>query len=107
MYHDVHHAEKYGIYQPVGDTVGVGGYSRALRTLGTYKYFALKIKENCPNAWVINYTNPMSLCVKTLYKTFPEIKALPIGQDRSGIHEILHIGSPFYPFFCKYIYEYL
>ena len=75
MYHDVHHAEKYGIYQPVGDTVGVGGYSRALRTLGTYKYFALKIKENCPNAWVINYTNPMSMCTNALFFAFPEIKA--------------------------------
>lgn len=75
MYHDVHFAEKYGVYQPVGDTVGVGGYSRALRTLGTYKYFALKIKENCPNAWVINYTNPMSMCTNALYFAFPEIKA--------------------------------
>lgn len=75
MQNDVHYAEKYGIYQPVGDTVGVGGYSRALRTLGTYKFFALKIKENCPNAWVINYTNPMSMCTNALFFAFPEIKA--------------------------------
>lgn len=75
MYHDVHYAEKYGIYQPVGDTVGPGGYSRALRTLGFFKFFGEKIKENCPNAWVINYTNPMSMCVNALYASFPEIKA--------------------------------
>lgn len=75
MYFDVHYAEKYGIYQPVGDTVGPGGYSRALRTLGAFKFFGEKIKENCPQAWVINYTNPMSLCVNALFASFPEIKA--------------------------------
>lgn len=75
MKYDVHYAEKYGIYQSVGDTVGVGGYSRALRTLGAFKFFGEKIKENCPNAWVINYTNPMSMCVNALFASFPEIKA--------------------------------
>lgn len=75
MYYDVHLGEKYGIYQPVGDTVGPGGYSRALRTLGYFKFFAEKIKENCPEAWVINYTNPMSMCVNALFESFPEIKA--------------------------------
>ncbi|MDD3946346.1 MAG: alpha-glucosidase/alpha-galactosidase [Clostridia bacterium] len=75
MYYDVHYAEKYGIYQPVGDTVGPGGYSRALRTLGAFKFFGEKIKENCPNAWVINYTNPLAMCVNALYTSFPEIKA--------------------------------
>jgi len=75
MYYDVHYAEKFGIYQPVGDTVGPGGYSRALRTLGYFKFFGEKIKENCPCAWVINYTNPLSMCVNALYASFPEIKA--------------------------------
>lgn len=72
---DVHLPEKYGIYQSVGDTVGPGGFSRALRVIPAYREFARKIRENCPNAWVINYTNPMAICVATLYKEFPEIKA--------------------------------
>jgi galacturan 1,4-alpha-galacturonidase len=75
MESDVHTPEKYGIYQAVGDTVGPGGTIRALRALPTYVYFAEKIKEHCPKAWVINYTNPMTLCTRTLYKTFPDIKA--------------------------------
>lgn len=75
MYYDVHYPEKYGIYQPVGDTVGPGGYSRALRTLGDFNYFGKKIKQNCPDAWVINYTNPMSMCTNALYESFPDIKA--------------------------------
>lgn len=75
MMSDVHTPEKFGIYQSVGDTTGPGGLFRALRTIPLYVEFANKIKEYCPEAWVINYTNPMALCVKTLYETFPKIKA--------------------------------
>ena len=80
MYSDVHTPEKYGVYQSVGDTVGPGGVLRAMRTVPIYEYFAIKIKECCPDAWVINLTNPMSICVKTLYdglgifKTFSATK---------------------------------
>ena len=75
MYSDVHTPEKYGIYQPVGDTTGPGGIVRALRTIPMYVEFAENIKLYCPNAWVINFTNPMALCVRTLYEVFPQIKA--------------------------------
>ncbi|MCM3408418.1 alpha-glucosidase/alpha-galactosidase [Metabacillus litoralis] len=75
MASDVHTPEKYGIYQSVGDTVGPGGFVRALRTIPMYVKIANSIKEHSPDAWVINYTNPMSLCTRTLYEVFPEIKA--------------------------------
>ncbi|GAB6087671.1 family 4 glycosyl hydrolase [Alkaliphilus crotonatoxidans] len=72
---DVHLPEKYGILQSVGDTVGPGGYNRALRTIPIYIEFASAIRKHCPEAWVINYTNPMTLCIAALYREFPEIKA--------------------------------
>ncbi|WP_135554782.1 family 4 glycosyl hydrolase [Paenibacillus cymbidii] len=72
---DVHAPEKYGIYQSVGDTVGPGGLMRALRTIPMYAEFARQIERYCPEAWVINYTNPMTLCTRTLYEVFPGIKA--------------------------------
>jgi len=75
MESDVHQPEKYGIYQSVGDTAGPGGLIRALRTIPMYVDFAHAIEEYCPDAWVINYTNPMALCTRTLYKVFPQIKA--------------------------------
>jgi alpha-galactosidase/6-phospho-beta-glucosidase family protein len=75
MASDVHAPEKYGIYQSVGDTAGPGGLMRALRTIPIYIDFAEKIKAIAPDAWVINYTNPMTLCTRILYKIFPEIKA--------------------------------
>ena len=75
MESDVHLPEEYGIWQPVGDTVGPGGIIRALRTLPMFEEIAEAIKQYCPDAWVINYTNPMTLCVDTLYRVFPKIKA--------------------------------
>lgn len=75
MESDVHTPEKYGIWQPVGDSTGPGGIVRAMRAVPMFEYIAKQIKEYCPNAWVLNYTNPMTLCVKALYNAFPEIKA--------------------------------
>lgn len=86
---DVHMPERLGIYQSVGDTAGPGGMMRALRTLPTYIEFANAIREYCPKAWVINYTNPMSLCVKTLYATFPEIKAFGCCHEVFGTQKVL------------------
>ena len=47
------------------------------------------VKENCPDAWVINYTNPMTLCVKTLYRVFPEIKAFGCCHEVFGTQKVL------------------
>lgn len=84
MRSDVHAPEEYGIFQSVGDTAGPGGVLRAMRTVPLYQEFARKIREICPDAWVINFTNPMSICVKALYDTFPEIKAF------GCCHEVFH-----------------
>lgn len=72
---DVHAPEKYGIYQSVGDSTGPGGIIRALRTIPMFKVIAEGVRDYCPDAWVINYTNPMTMCVSSLYKFFPKIKA--------------------------------
>lgn len=86
---DVHMPERLGIYQSVGDTAGPGGMMRALRTLPMFVEFAEAIREYSPNAWVINYTNPMSLCVKTLYQVFPQIKAFGCCHEVFGTQKVL------------------
>lgn len=86
---DVHLPERYGIYQSVGDTAGPGGLMRGLRTIPMFVEFAEAIKAYCPDAWVINYTNPMSLCVKTLYHVFPEIKAFGCCHEVFGTQKVL------------------
>ena len=89
MESDVHTPEKYGIYQSVGDTTGPGGIVRAMRTIPMFEEIANYIKEYCPKAWVINYTNPMTLCVKSLYQTFPEIKAFGCCHEVFGTQRLL------------------
>lgn len=86
---DVHYPEKYGIWQSVGDTAGPGGYSRALRTIAFFRHFAAKIRECCPDAWVINYTNPLAMCVNTLYLEFPAIKAFGCCHEVFGAQSLL------------------
>lgn len=86
---DVHMPERLGVYQSVGDTAGPGGIMRALRTIPMFVEFAEAIKAYAPDAWVINYTNPMSLCVKTLYRVFPEIKAFGCCHEVFGTQKVL------------------
>ncbi|HZJ77275.1 MAG TPA: alpha-glucosidase/alpha-galactosidase [Clostridia bacterium] len=52
---------KYGLRQTIGDTTGVGGIFRALRTIPVLEDFAKDMIEVCPDAWFLNYTNPMSM----------------------------------------------
>lgn len=89
MASDVHVPEEYGIYQSVGDTTGPGGIVRALRTIPMYVEIAENIKKYSPNAWVINYTNPMTLCTRTLYEVFPEVKAFGCCHEVFGTQGML------------------
>lgn len=86
---DVHLPERLGVYQSVGDTAGPGGMIRAMRTIPMFLELAEAIREYCPKAWVINYTNPMSLCIKTLYHAFPEIKAFGCCHEVFGTQKVL------------------
>lgn len=89
MESDVHWPEKYGIYQSVGDSSGPGGIIRAMRTIPMFEYIGEKIKDICPKAWVINYTNPMTLCIKALYQVFPEIRAFGCCHEVFGTQKFL------------------
>ncbi len=53
--------KKYGLRQTIADTLGIGGIFRALRTIHVMKEFAADIEEVCPNAWFLNYVNPMAM----------------------------------------------
>ncbi len=89
MRSDVHLPERLGIYQPVGDTVGAGGFMRAMRTIPMFVEIGEAIKAYAPAAWVINYTNPMSLCVRTLYHVFRQIKAFGCCHEVFGTQKLL------------------
>ncbi len=92
---DVHLPERFGIYQSVGDTVGPGGVLRAMRTVPLFEGFARAIRGCCPNAWVINLTNPMTILCRTLFDVFPGIKAF------GCCHEVFHAEE----FLCCVLHE--
>ncbi len=53
--------KKYGLRQTIADTLGIGGIFRALRTIPVLFDFAKDMEEVCPDAWFLNYTNPMAM----------------------------------------------
>ncbi|WP_373599274.1 alpha-glucosidase/alpha-galactosidase [Paraclostridium bifermentans] len=60
--------KKYGLKQTIGDTLGIGGIFRALRTIPVMLDFARDIEEVCPDAWLLNYTNPMAMLTLAMLK---------------------------------------
>jgi alpha-galactosidase len=65
---------KYGLRQTIGDTTGVGGVFRALRTFPLLSAIAADMLELCPDAWFLNYTNPMAMNVWWLSVVAPDLK---------------------------------
>ena len=53
--------KRYGLRQTIADTLGIGGIFRALRTFPVLEEFARDMEELCPDAWFLNYTNPMAM----------------------------------------------
>jgi len=53
--------KKYGLRQTIGDTLGIGGIMRALRTIPVMEQFARAMEKVCPDVWFLNYTNPMAM----------------------------------------------
>ena len=53
--------KKYGLRQTIGDTLGIGGIFRGLRTIHVLKDFARDMEEVCPDCYFLNYTNPMAI----------------------------------------------
>lgn len=60
--------KKYGLRQTIGDTLGIGGIFRGLRTIPVMLDFAKDIEEVCPDALLLNYTNPMSMITLAMIK---------------------------------------
>lgn len=84
MKYDLEIPQEYGINQAVAITSGPGGIMRAMRTIPVYRDIAASVREHCPDAWVLNYTNPVTYVTRTLYEEYPDINALGL------CHEVFH-----------------
>ncbi|MFE4867945.1 alpha-glucosidase/alpha-galactosidase [Streptomyces sp. NPDC056682] len=88
---------RYGLRQTIGDTLGVGGIFRALRTFPVLRSLAADIAELCPDAWLLNYTNPMAMNLLYLRRVAPELRAVGLCHSVYWtIHDLAElIGVPF------------
>lgn len=89
MGYDLKLPGQYGIIQTVGDTVGAGGIIRSMRAIPIYERFAHEIMRHCPKAWVINYTNPMTVLTRTLSRVEPRIKSFGCCHEVFGTQGFL------------------
>ncbi len=66
----------FGLNQTIADTIGIGGIFRGLRTFPVLGEIARDMAEVCPDAWLLNYTNPMAMNVTYLHAVAPALKVL-------------------------------
>ena len=83
MRHDLEIPERHGIKQSVGDSVGPGGIMRALRNIPVLVGIARDMSELCPDAWLLNITNPMTtLCRAVTHET--SIRTVGLCHEIAG-----------------------
>lgn len=75
--------KKYGLRQTIGDSYGVGGIFRALRTIPVLKDFADDMEEVCPKAWFLNYTNPMAMLTGYMQR-YTNVKTVGLCHSVQG-----------------------
>ena len=75
--------KKYGLRQTIADTMGIGGVMRALRTIPVMKAFADDMEEVCPDAWLLNYTNPMAMLTGYMLR-YTKIKTVGLCHSVQG-----------------------
>jgi alpha-galactosidase len=79
--------ERFGLHQTIADTIGVGGIFRGLRTFPVLAGIARDMAELCPDAWLLNYTNPMAMNVSYLHAVAPDLKVLGLCHS---VHWTVH-----------------
>src|SRR3954463_11928765 len=88
MRHDLEIPERHGIKQSVGDTVGPGGIMRSLRNIPVLLAIARDMEDRCPDAWLLNITNPMTtLCRAVTRET--SIKTVGLCHEVTGAQFML------------------
>ena len=80
--------KKYGLRQTIGDTLGIGGIFRGLRTIKVLKEFASDMEEVCPDAWFLNYTNPMAILTGYMLR-YTKIKTIGLCHSVQCCSEFL------------------
>lgn len=86
--------QKYGLRQTIADTLGIGGIFRNLRTIPVMRDFAKDIKEVCPDAWFLNYTNPMAVLTRVMLDEGIKTVGLCHSVQVCADHLLDHLDIP-------------
>ncbi len=88
---------KYGVDQCIGDTLGPGGLFKGLRTIPVFLDILRDMREICPEAIMLNYTNPMSMMVLAAGRAVPEIQLVGLCHSVQGTSHLLagYAGVPY------------
>ena len=80
---------RYGLRQTIGDTLGIGGIIRTLRTAPVMLGIGNDMAEVCPGAWLLNYTNPMAMICQLVYQGTPQGKVVGLCHSVQGTMEMI------------------
>jgi alpha-galactosidase len=88
---------KHGLRQTIGDTLGIGGIFRALRTIPVMLSIGRDMAELCPDAWLLNYTNPMAMLCQAYAHGSPHTKIVGLCHSVQNTTRRLAelTGTPF------------
>jgi alpha-galactosidase len=88
---------RYGLRQTIGDTLGIGGIFRALRTIPVMRGIAADMASVCPDAWLLNYTNPMTMLCWATYSGTPQQRIVGLCHSVQNTTRRLseYVGVPF------------
>jgi alpha-galactosidase len=92
---DLEIPERYGVYQPVGDTAGPGGLARGLRHIPFAVQVAREMERLCPRAWLLNLTNPMTTICRAVTRA-TDIRTIGLCHEVTGVrhHFARLFGAP-------------
>ena len=80
---------KYGVDQCIGDTLGPGGLFKGLRTIPVFLDILRDMRELCPGAIMLNYTNPMSMMILSAGRAVPEVPVVGLCHSVQGTSHLL------------------
>ncbi|HEV7301289.1 MAG TPA: hypothetical protein VGN72_18135 [Tepidisphaeraceae bacterium] len=88
---------RYGVDQCIGDTLGPGGLFKGLRTVPVFLDILRDMRELCPDAIMLNYTNPMSMLVLAAGRAVPEVPVVGLCHSVQGTSHLLaeYAGVPY------------
>ena len=90
MRHDLEIPARYGVRQPVGDSVGPGGVARALRSIPVLLGIAAAVARRCPDALLLNVTNPLSALCRSVTRTTP-VRTVGLCNEVIGLKFVMSL----------------